>query len=195
MPRSANAQKVEFTPVLGMYTPMGLLVEGRDPVDNSLFRRRQLGALSTGARIGLRTSNMFGIESSFMISPSQVAITDRTRTTDIAGPVALASIRGVFKVNGELGQGAWSFHLAPGLGVVHRYGSAWQSSSSQTDRAYVLAAGWRLGRLHSDRAFRFDVEDYVTRFSFNNSDTQPTSARLHHDVMWSFGLAIPVKGR
>lgn len=170
---------------------MGVLVDGTDPRDNSHFRRRQLGALSTGARLALRANSMFGVESSFMFSPSQVAITDRLHTVDIAGPVALASVRGVFKVNGEIAKGRWSFHLAPGIGLVHRYGDAWAGSSSFTDMAYVVAAGWRLGRLHSSRAFRFDIEDYVTRFSFNHPET-PTNARLHHDVMWSFGLAIPV---
>jgi len=174
-----------------MYTPVGLLVDGTDPSDNSKFRRRQLGALSTGARLGLRTSKMFGLEASAMYSPSQVAITTRSATVDIRGPVTMASVRGAFRVHGEMARGQWSFHLSPGIGVVHRYGDAWQGTTGGSDRAFVLAAGWRLGRLRSDRAFRFDIEDYVTRFTADNAEVQ-SGSRRHHDVVWSFGLAFPV---
>lgn len=187
----ADAQVVEITPHAGMYTPVGVLVKGVAASDNSFFRRKQLGAVMVGARMTMRAGHTFGLESSLAYSPSQVAVTDRERTVDIGSPVTLASIRPVVRVNGKIARGEWSFHLAPGVGLVHRSGSAWTGTSGTTDGAFVLAGGWRLGRANSAKAFRFDIEDYITRAAFRDA-TVHSEPRIHHDIVWSFGLSIPV---
>lgn len=190
-PLPAESQTFEFTPIVGMYTPMGFLVNGVDRTDNSPLRRRQLVSLLTGARLQLRPSSMFGLEMTGSISPSQVAVTNRTSTQDVSGVVAMASVRAVFKVSGQIASGQWSFHVEPGVGMVRRYGNAWRGTGPTTDPAFVVAGGWRLGRLTSLRAFRFDVEDYITRFDYTapNAEARPM---LHHDFVWSFGYSIPV---
>ena len=189
LPLCAHAQMVEFTPHTGMYTPVGLLVEGVAETDNSFFRRKQLGSLMIGTRMALRANHTFGLEGSLAYTPSLVAITDRDQTVDVGGAVTLASLRPVLRVHGRVAQGMWSFHLAPGVGLVHRSGSAWNGTGGTTDRAFVLAAGWRLGR--SNSAFRFDIEDYITRAAFRDASVL-SAPRLHHDVIWSFGLSIPM---
>ena len=189
LPLCAHAQIVEFTPHTGMYTPVGLLVEGVAETDNSFFRRKQLGSLMIGTRMALRANHTLGLEGSLAYTPSLVAITDRDQTVDVGGAVTFASLRPVLRVHGRVAQGMWSFHLAPGVGLVHRSGSAWNGTGGTTDRAFVLAAGWRLGR--SNSAFRFDIEDYITRAAFRDASVL-SAPRLHHDVIWSFGLSIPM---
>ena len=190
-PQKSYGQEIEVTPSIGMYIPVGLLVEGHDVTDNSAVRRRQLGALLIGASIGLNTTRTLGIELSGTYSPTMVAITDRDSTLDISAGVLMASLRGVARVSGKFSRGRWGFYVAPGIGVVRRHGVAWSESAGTTDRAVVLAGGARLGKLNSSRAFRFDVTNYITRASFEHS-TERSPPRIHHDVVWSFGVALPV---
>lgn len=191
VPGAARAQVIEITPKVGMYIPVGLLVEGRDITDNSFVRRRQLGALLIGASIGLRPTRTLGVEVVGSYVPTMVAITDRDSTLDIRSNVMMASIRGVARVSGKMSRGEWGFFVAPGIGVVRRHGVAWSESAGTTDRALVIAGGARLGKLNSSSAFRFDVTDYITRASFEHS-TERSAPRIHHDVVWSFGIAVPI---
>jgi hypothetical protein len=190
MPKNAAAQTFEITPNFGMHMPVGLLMEGTDPADNSLLRRRQLGALTIGARIALRASRVT-IESSGTFSPGLVAITDREATRDLGSRVFMGNVKTLFHLAGQSQGGHWSFHAGPGVGVVHRFGEGWNDTAGTTDVALVIAGRGRLARLSSSKAFVFTVEDYVTRAAFRGSigDAQP---RMHHDVVYSFGMAIPV---
>ena len=190
-PQTARAQQFEFTPNIGMYIPVGLLVEGRDITDNSFVRRRQLGALIIGARIGTHPTRTFGVEGSATFSSTMVAITDRDSTLDISANVIMASARGVARVSGAFARGAWGFYVSPGVGLVRRNGTAWSSTAGTTDGALVLAAGARLGRLNSSKAFRFDVENYITRAAFHHPTTE-SRPRIHHDVVWSLGMSLPI---
>lgn len=191
MPGAARAQVLEVSPTVGMYIPVGLLVEGHDITDNSFVRRRQLGALLIGASLGLRPTRTLGVEATATYSPTMVAITDRDSTLDISGNVLMASLRGVARVSGRFARGSWGFYVSPGVGLVRRHGVAWSDSRGTTDAAVVLAGGARLGRLNSAKAFRFDVTNYVTRASFDHS-TERSAPRIHHDVVWSFGIALPI---
>jgi hypothetical protein len=195
VPHSAAAQNFEFVPHLGMHMPVGLLLEGKDLTDNeSLARRRQLGATSIGARVAFRTSGRFTIETSATYSPSLVAITDHERTQDLGSRVLMSNAKVLYHVAGERGRGRWSFHAGPGVGIVHRYGEGWTGASGTTDMAIVLAGRGRLATVDSNKAFLFTVEDYVTRAAFRgtNADADP---RIHHDVIYSLGFSIPLTRR
>lgn len=186
---AANAQTIEFTPHFGMHIPVGLLLEGRDQTDDSYARRRQLGALTVGARMTLRATDAFSIEGNGTFSPSLVAITDRTRTVDLGGRVLMANLKGLYRFAAI--PSGWSFWGGPGIGVVSRYGEGWNGTSGTTDAALVLAGKARLGKLNSDKAFIISVEDYVTRAAFRNTNAT-AEPRIHHDVVYSFGMAIPL---
>jgi hypothetical protein len=190
MPKAATAQTFEITPNLGMHMPLGLLMEGTDPVDNSLLRRRQLGAVTIGGRIALRTPRIT-IESSGTFSPGLVAITDREATRDLTSLVFMGNVKALYRIAGQMQHGHWSFHAGPGMGVLHRYGEGWDDTAGTTDVAFVMAGRARLARLNSNKAFMFTVEDYVTRAAFRGSieDARP---RMHHDVIYSFGMSIPI---
>jgi hypothetical protein len=183
------AQTVEVTPHFGMHMPVGLLMEGRDLTDNSYARRRQLGAISVGARVTLRATEALSIEGNGTYSPGLVAITDRTRTVDLGGRVLLANLKALFKF-AEVPSG-WSFWAGAGGGVVGRHGEGWNGTAGTTDAALVLAGKARLGKLNSNKAFILAIEDYVTRAAFQGTNAS-ADPRIHHDVVYSFGMAIPL---
>lgn len=187
----ADAQTIELAPNFGMHMPIGLLMEGTDPADNSLARRRQLGATSIGARLSVRTAGRLTFETSATYSPGLVAITDRTRTQDLGGRVLMANAKILYRIHGEMAGGAVSLHAGSGLGVVHRYGEGWSGTAGTTDGAVIIAGRGRLSRLNSDKAFIFTVEDYVTRAAFRGTNAE-AAPRVHHDVVYSFGISIPL---
>ena len=190
-PHTGATQTIEFVPHLGMHMPFGLLLEGTDPIDNSRLRRRQLGATSIGARVAVRTTGKLTVEGSATYSPSLVAITDRERTQDLGSRVFMGNTKVLYRVGGKTSGGEWSFYTGPGVGVVHRYGEGWTGTSGTTDIALVLAGRGRLARLDSDKAFLFTIEDYVTRAAFRGTKAN-ASPRIHHDVVYSLGLSIPL---
>lgn len=193
IPDSLTAQSWEVTPHVGLHTAVGLLLEGRDPTDNSLLRRRQLGATSIGVRLAFRTAGRLGFETNATYSPSLIAITDREATRDLGGRVFMGNIKALYRVAGDMRKGDWTFHAGPGVGVVHRYGEGWNGTDGTTDLAMVLAGRGRLARLNSNKAFIFTIEDYVTRAAFRtNAEAEP---RIHHDVVYSLGMSIPLARR
>jgi hypothetical protein len=188
-PSATHAQKAEVTPHLGMHMPVGLLLEGRDQTDNSFVRRRQLGAISIGARFTVLLHERFAIESNTTYSPGLVAITDRDRTVDLGGRVFMGHVKGLFRIAQT--ESRWSFWAGSGVGLVSRHGDGWDGTGGTTDAALVLAGKARLRRLNSNKAFILAVEDYVTRAAFLNTNAS-ASPRIHHDFVYSFGMSIPL---
>ena len=189
VPGSAQGQKIEITPHLGMHMPVGLLLEGRDETDNSFVRRRQLGAITVGARFTWQATNRFHLESNTTYSPSLVAVTDRNQTVDLRGRVFMGHLKGLYRL-AQIPSG-WSFWGGTGLGVVSRHGAGWSGMSGTTDAAVVFAGKARLARLNSNKSFVLAIEDYVTRAAFENTNAT-ASPRIHHDVVYSFGMSIPL---
>ena len=188
-PPVTHAQTVEVTPHFGMHMPVGLLLEGRDQTDNSFVRRRQLGAISIGARFTVLLHERFALESNTTYSPGLVAITDRDRTVDLGGRVLMGHVKGLFRVAQT--ESRWSFWAGSGVGLVSRHGDGWDGTGGTTDAALVLAGKARLRRLNSNKAFTLAVEDYVTRAAFLNTNAS-ASPRIHHDFVYSFGMSIPL---
>lgn len=182
-------RRFETTPVLAMYLPVGVLMDGIDRMDRTPMRRRQIGAASVGARLAWRTNRTFGLEGSLIYAPSLVAVTDESTTRDLGGRVLLMSARAVVRTRES--SGGWAFHAAPGLGLVNRHGPAWSRTSGTTDVAAVLAAGLRLRVPELRGSFRFELEDYVTRTGFDHPRESSRSS-VHHDMLWSFGYVIPL---
>jgi hypothetical protein len=189
-PQQTHAQTLEFVPHFGLHMPVGLLMEGRDETDNSFVRRRQLGATSIGARLALRPSARFSVEATTAYSPGLVAITDRETTVDLGGRVFMGNVKAMYRF-ARSSENGWAFFAGSGVGLVNRHGAGWAGTGGTTDFAVVLAGKARLGKLNSNKAFILAVEDYVTRAAFRgiNADADP---RIHHDVVYSFGMAIPL---
>jgi hypothetical protein len=184
-----DAQTVELVPHFGLHMPVGLLMEGRDQTDNSIAKRRQLGATSVGVRLAVRPNARFSVETNATYSPGLVAITDRDATVDLGGRVFMGNVKALFRL--ARSDAGWSFFGGSGVGLVSRHGEGWVNTGGTTDFAVVFAGKARLGKLNSRKAFILAVEDYVTRAAFRgtNASAEP---RIHHDVVYSFGMAIPL---
>jgi hypothetical protein len=193
-PSRAQAQRqIQLVPALGYYLPVGGWTQEADDPSGFPPLRRQLSALVFETRIEVWTSKRFVIQGTVAATPSQVAVSTATGTTDHNGGVFLASARAAMKL-GTLVDGPahdevhWDLMLSGGLGIVHRSGVAWQNTSGVTAPTLLLGSDLVVG------GFRLTVEDYVSWARFNGNFSTQTRARMHHDVIVSLGMAVRVAG-
>lgn len=182
----------EATPLVGIYIPLGALVD-EGPLDAPPLRKRHIGTLLIGFRSGARINPHVGVEASIAYTPSMVAVTDARSTVDRGAGVVLANLRAPFSITADSWVGPWQFHVAPGVGLVSRHGEVWSQYDGTTDVAAVLAFGARVGTPESVIHFRLEVEDYITWAQFTRETA--TRSLLHHDLLWSMGIGIPMGGR
>ena len=193
VPADVSAQ-VEVVPTIGYYWPVGGW--GPEEDDGTGFPlRRQLSAAILGARLSFRVAPRVSIEGTFGASPSQVAVSRVTGTTDYDGGVYLGSVRAVWKlgtlVDGpSFNQTHWDVLLGGGLGIVHRISGGWEDLSGLTTPALSLVASVRLGTFH------FTFEDFISWAQYG-SDTDPnqTEMRMHNDLVGAVGFTIPLGSR
>jgi hypothetical protein len=182
---------VEVVPVFGLYLPFGTLKRGNAALGETTMR--QIGGALLGVRMSWHAGSGFGLDASANYSPTLIAVTDATKTVDLAGRVALFSMRARMGINKPLLRGLWSFHIASGVGAVHRHGGAWQEPADRTQFAFTIGGGARLaGKRY---ALNIDVEDYVTRPGFATGESGAIRKALHHEQLLSFGLGIPIGTR
>jgi hypothetical protein len=186
-PHRAVAQ-IELTPAIGMYMPLGDLFKG-DP-NNGAETRQQVAAGLIGFRIAARSNQRFGVEGGIAFSPSQVAVTRSSGTHDVTGGVVLANARAVLALSPPAA--IWGFRVAAGVGVVHRSGSAWQTTLGATAPALSLAFGARSRMRRSNVTMRLELEDYILFNAFDQELPYTTGARIHHDMTWSVGVNVPI---
>lgn len=195
VPTGVHAQTIEATPIVGMYVPIGALVDVDGLADAPLLRKRNIGTLLVGLRSGVLVGPHVGVEVSLAYTPSMVAVTDAVSTIDRGAGVLLLGIRTPFFINGESWAGPWQFSVAPGAGLVKRHGEVWSGYEGTTDLAAILAFGARIGGPTSRVHVRLDVEDYLSWAQFQTPSGDRARSLLHHDLVWSMGVAIPVGGR
>lgn len=180
-PRQSTAQ-FELTPAIGMYFPIGELVSGHEV-------RRHIPAGSIGLRMAVWPARKLGIEGSAVFSPSQVAWENDGRVVDVNSGVFFGSLRAIFALSPATAIS--SVRFGAGLGVVSRGGSAWVNTTGRTMPALNLlaAARFRLGR--GPLSFQFQLEDYVGKAQLE-SGAPGSQARIHHDILWSLGVAMRI---
>lgn len=182
--------QVELFPHIGYYWPIGGWTQEQDG-GTGFPLRRQLSAAMLSARLSVRVSPHFSIEGTVGASPSQVAVSTLSGTTDYNGGVYIASARLMWKVGTWVDgpayrQTHWDFMLGAGLGVVHRTSGGWEDLTGLTAPAAVLVAGFGVGNFH------FMVEDYISWAQFGGGSPNQTRARLHNDLVGSLGFRVPL---
>lgn len=182
------AAQVKVSPAVGLYMPVGNLVQGNLATGGEI--RRQLPAGLIGVRIAAWPNHRFGLEGGITFSPSQVAVTDSLRTVDVTSGVMLASARAFVALGPQAAR--WSIHLGAGVGVVSRGGRAFDNTSGSSAPALALSAGVRTRMRRTAVQMRFELEDYVLSARFNKGLPSETAARMHHDILWSLGVTVPV---
>lgn len=191
-PSPALAQ-VELVPLLGYYAPIGGWTQQQDDGTGFPPLRRQLSAAVFGARLSVWLNPRVVLEGTFGATPSQVAVSTASGTTDINGGVYFASARALLKVRTltdgpSYDESRWDIMLGAGAGVVHRAGTAWESFSGVTAPALVLVAGVAVGTFH------LMLEDYVSWAQFDGGGPRETRARMHHDLVGSLGFRLRLAG-
>lgn len=186
-PHPAAAQ-IELTPAIGMYWPVGDLFKG--DLQNGAETRQQVAAGLVGVRLAARSAKRLGFEGSLAFSPSQVAVSRSTGTHDVTGSVMLASARAVYALSPH--DALWGFRVAAGMGVVHRSGSAWETTLGATNPALALAFSARSRMRKTNVTMRLEFEDYILFNQFDQELPYTKGAKVHHDATWSVGVNVPI---
>lgn len=187
IPHRAAAQ-IEITPAIGMYVPVGNLFKG--DLQNGAETRQQVASGLIGFRVAAWTNRRLGLEGGFAFSPSQVAVTRSSGTHDVTGGVVLANARAVYALSPY--EALWGFRVAAGVGVVHRSGSAWETTLGGTAPALALAFSARSRMRKTNVTMRLELEDYILFNAFDQELPYTTGAKIHHDMTWSIGVNVPI---
>jgi hypothetical protein len=193
VPRPLHGQlRLETTPHLGFYLPIGVAAEQPGAGGSAVVNARDIGAGVAGLSMALMGSRA-GIEIGFGYSPSMVAVTNDGTITDQASSVLLGYAR--LPLRSALPKKAWSFYVAPGLGVVSHQGKAWDGFRSPTHAAAVLGIGAQLGSNQAGMRARFEVTDYLSWSDFDGGLPRQPSRRPYHALVCTVGVAVPITRR
>ena len=198
-PGMGHAQTLDIGGHVGLYAPVGPLIDGGSSADGtSLPQKRLLMAGLVGADAVVWAATRFGFIASVAYAPSSVALTNSSGTTDHVGSVILASARVVFAftrltVGPDVVTGRrntpWSFYVGTGAGLASRGGAVWAYSTGRASPAVVLNVGARTP-LGPRSLMRLELEDYVSRARFDKGLPGETPARWHHDVVVALSFAF-----
>jgi hypothetical protein len=186
-----RAQGISMNPHVGIYMPIGVRVDRFDAAGELRLRKRQLTSIVAGAR-ARAMGRLFGVEASLGYAPSWVAVSEEGRTIDIGSDVLLGSIRGVAHVSGEVGPGQWAFELVSGLGMIRRGGSGWDAHDPRLSGGVVAGGAAVLGISGVPLALRLGIEDYISLARNGVDHPRPLGQRVHHNLVWSFGVTLPI---
>jgi hypothetical protein len=189
MTRPCPAQTpLQLIPHVGMWLPVGIVQEDR--LGEHVVQRAQVGELLVGGRAGLTLSRVVAVEGSVGWSPTQVALTDSSGTTDIPGTTLLANARVSFV--GRLSQ-EFAGSVGAGVGLVRRTGRGWDRPHSAA--AIVTALGVQ-SDLGPGTAFRMEFEIYASRGTRRTAPGgAPPQESWRADLAMSFGVVIRPRDR
>ena len=104
--------------------------------------------------------------------------------------LAVASLRGRYVLNPDVGDGDLLIALSSGLGVIHRYGRVWEDVKGTTDAALAGGLTTRLHRVNSRLCYGLDFDGFLSRSGYTDYGDFRTSSRLHFDLVSSFALSF-----
>lgn len=194
-PETAGAQspssvQVRLNPSLGVSLPFGGTF-----IDEAYLKKHSVTAAVLTARLGVTVVRHFGFEGSLAVGRGLVAVRDSLNTVkDIPGTVLLGSLKGVLEFNPNTPDVA--MHVSSGVGLIGRSGRVWADTRPPSAvPAWVIAvAGTSKLSRRSRLAFRFELEDFISRARFNVGLPTETTAVWHHDLIWSLGFTFPILG-
>jgi hypothetical protein len=184
-PASQNPDgSISVTPHIGLYMPLGSLV-----ADNTV-RLRPVGSIALGSRVAWPFLDGFAMEAALSWSPNLIAQSDWKETVDLEGGVWFGSARVRARLGSTSAQSETSASITTGVGVVHRYGDAWNGMRGTTDAALVVGGGLRYLEIESGIAFTVDIEGFLTRTGYTDAAGHFYGGRLQQDFIFSFGTSI-----
>ena len=184
VPANATAQLM-LTPILGVYVPIANLYE----VPGSIGTAKQKTSFIGGARLMVSASGKLGIEGGVLYGPAGISVTTTAGTVSRSANITLAHLRLVYVLNSEWA--AVNVYIAGGAALVKRGGEAFQDVEGLTDVGGNLALG-TIFRLGSAFRARLEIEDYIYQTEFTFPDGETSGPRLQNDVVFTFGVSIPI---
>jgi hypothetical protein len=194
----AVGQTIDIGGHLGLYTPVGSLINAPGSVDGPLpiEKRLQIAPL-IGANVVTWFSRRLGFAVGGAYAPSRVAVIEPGFVRDRDASVVLASARALFAITPmkldpgaySRGNAPWSYYVGVGGGLATRSGGVWAYSSGLTSPALVLSGG--VQTLIGPRfVMRLELEDYISQAQFDAGAPGETPARMHQDFLVSFSMAF-----
>ena len=194
--RAGHAQTVDIGAGIGIYFPIGALVQvGSEDMPETFYQQRLQTTPDLQANVVVWTSDKVGFAATISYSPSMLAVQDTSGLSDHHSSVVLASARVYyafspmpFKPAPGHREAPWSFYVGLGAGVVSRSGNVWTYTSGLVAPAAVFAVGVRTP-LGGRSILRMDIEDYLSQAQFDKGLPTETEARMHNDVCFTATFA------
>lgn len=181
--------QVELGPRLGIYLPVGSVVKEGAALPGGPVEKQQVGAPLIGAQALFWVKPWIALETSAVLTPSMVAVTDSTGTTDHSSTIIIASARAIVPLTSR--KGMWSFYVGAGVGLVNRSGTVWQYQSGTTARTWVASFGGQTP-ISQNMHMRFEFEDNYSTAEFDRGLATATQGRPHHDLILAITLEFPI---
>lgn len=180
----------EVTSGIGYYVPLATVVSAEDDGSSGQIARRHVGAILGGVRLG-RSTDWIRLEMGLDYTPSLVAVSSSEETRDLSSGLLLGHVRALLALSHEGTDGRWSLFAGPGLGVVHRWGAAWDSFSGKTSPSGSAAFVARYAPETYPVAFRIEVDGHVYRTRLRD-DPDDVVSQIHGELLWIVGVSVPV---
>lgn len=180
----------EVTSGIGYYVPLATVVSAEDAGSSGQIERRHVGAILGGVRLG-RATDRVRLEVGLDYTPSLVAVSSSEETRDLSSGLLLGYVRALLPLSSEVTDGRWRLYAGPGLGVVHRWGAAWDSFTGKTSASGSAAFVARYSPEANPVAFRIEVDGHVYRTRLRD-DPEDVVSEIHGELLWIVGVSVPV---
>ena len=184
LPAVATAQKVSFSPTIGVYIPTSELLKAA----NGEEFKQEVG-LAVGGRLGVDFSPRFGVLTTVSYVPSDLKVDLATgqQVKDKAN-LLFGSARATFYVL-PVTSPVW-FSLSGGASYVRRSGDAYANAQDKDDIGGVAGAtlGFHLGRA---LALYVAADDYIYGTQIDQT-TLSADKVTQNDVHLTVGLGFPL---
>lgn len=205
--KAQQAGRIEVTPVVGLYLPVGTLIEVVDPGSGLGVKFEQQTAFTVGGRVAYWLSPQVALEGAVGYVPGDIKLTivGTGQTPDPSQTEGGRVLAFSGRVRYRVAAGRPAFHVLGGVSVVSRYGNLWDllqqngiTITGRTDVGAVLGVSLSLP-VSPGFDFRADIEDHVHQAKFTLDDgmnpPENTDSRWQNDLVLSVGLAIQLGGR
>ena len=193
-PSFANAIGVEFTPVIGHYTPLNSQIADND----APLVVRQDDATTFGARLAVWVAPRIGVEASFLTSSSGIQLIGGGEPIGLDAVMTHLDVRARFRVN-DPAAGA-GLDVIAGLGISDindPLSDVGEDLGFESPSEFTIVVGLGGTVPVTDRIkLRFDIEDHIHDANYEVDETlfgSPVSIdEKQHDIMFLAGIVIPL---
>ena len=180
------AQRVWFSPRMGLYMPFGPLVSDRT------LELNHIGSLAFGTRLGYQVAPRLSLETSITWSPTQVARRNWNSVVDLEGGLIAASAEARLLVSHSLKDEGdeYALYAGGGLAALARWGDAF--GELVTSPGAVLSGMVRYRPNRSRISYMGEVQHFMSRTPYRSTHGTTHEGLLHHDFVFTLGATIPL---